>query len=189
MARRSGVTRSYLIPVGDLSLDERRGMRANTDDVLVASALELAIRTNPDDLILRDTLPFTDLALAAQEDWLIAGAGVVATELQYFSSALAVDRCIGFYGLSYESVPPSISRVRFTLGAASAQIRGSYQIEKLNSRLETAGYFSEAVVFTRQETARILVMPRLAFAANTQRLALDSRTVEPIGAVVSAPSA
>jgi len=182
-------TKSYLIPIGDLSLDARVSIRQNAEEVLVNAARDLAIRSNDRDLIIRDTLPNTDLGLAAQEDWLIAGAGVVATELQYISAVLAVDRCIVFYGLGVETAAASISRLRMTLGAGSALIRGVYQLEQLYSRLEPAGYFSEAVLFTRQETCRIMVMPRLAFAANTERLHLLARTIEPIGAIVSAPSA
>lgn len=182
------VTRSYFIPVGDLSLDDRKALRANADDVLKNSAVRLGIRDRYDDLIIRDTLPNTDLSLAAQDDWLIAGAGILATELQYTSFAIPIDRCIAFYGVNYETVPASISRVRMTLGAASGQIRGVFQIEKMNSRLETVGYFSETILFTRQEVCRIMVMPRLAFAANSQRLGFEARTIEPIGQTVSAPS-
>ena len=182
------VTKSYLIPVGDLSLSDRQGIRGNVDDVITQNALRLAIRDREEDLIIRDTLPFTDLALAAQESWLVPAAGVVAAETQFFASLIAVDRVIGFYGIGPETVPIAFSRIRLTLGAASAQIRGVFQIEQLNARLEPAGYFSEAVVFTRQETVRVLLMARLATALNTQTFSLFARTVEPIGAVVSAPS-
>lgn len=181
-------TKSYLIPVGDLSLSDRQGIRANVDQVITGNALELAIRTNDRDLIIRDTLPFTDLALAAQESWLVPVAAVVAAESQYFSSVVAVDRIIGFYGIALETAPVVFSRLRLTLGATSAQIRGVFQLEQLNARLEPAGYFSEAVVFTRQETVRVLLMARAAALLNTQIVPLFARTVEPIGAVVSAPS-
>lgn len=187
-------TKSYLIAVGDLSLDDRKAMRVNADQKLVVAAAKLAIRDMPEDLIIRDTLPNTDLTLApaapaATDEWLVAGAGVAGTDLQYVGAALAVDRCVVFYGVGSETAPQQISRVRLTLGAASAQIRGVFQIEQLNSRLETLGYFSEGVLFTRQEFVRIMVMPRTGgFAANSQRLHFLARTIEPIGAVVSAPS-
>ncbi len=181
-------TKSYLIPVGDLSLDDRRMLRKNSDEVLINNAIRLRIRDDENDFLLRDTLPNTDLGLAAQEDYLVAGAGIVATELQYFAPVLAQDRCIAFFGLGVESAAASISRVRLTLGAASAQARGVFQIEQLYSRLEPAGYFSEAVIFTRQETIRCMVMPRIAFVANSERLHFYAKTIEPIGAVVSAPS-
>lgn len=182
------VTRSYLIPIGDLSLDDRKSLRSNSDEVLKSAALRLAIRDRLDDLIIRDTLPLTDLGLAATDDWLVAGAGVASTELQYTSFAVPIDRCIVFFGLGVETAPPGISRVRLTLGAASSQVRGEFQIEQLYSRLESAGYFSESILFTRQETTRIMVMPRIAFAANSQRLHFFARTIEPIGTTVSAPS-
>ena len=183
------VTKSYLLPVGDLTLTDRKDLRINCDEVLLVNAQQLAIRPSARDLIIRDTLPNTDLGLAAQEDWLIAGAGVVATELQYVNAALPNNRCLAFYGVSVESAPPSISRVRMTQGATSAQTRAILQLEQLYSRIETVGYFSEAIIFTGLETVRIMVMPRLAFAVNTERLAFLAKTIEPIGLVVGARSA
>ncbi len=147
-------TKSYLIPLSDLTLADRQEIRANVQAILQANAERLAIRDNLADLIIRDTLPFTDLGLAAQEDWLIAGAGILATELQYFSSLVAQDRVISFFGLGVESAAASISRVRLTLGAASTTVRGVFQLEALYSRLEPTGYFSSPIVYTRQETAR-----------------------------------
>lgn len=181
-------TSSYLIPVGDLSLEDRQALRRDADRKLIMNALDARIKSDDKDLLIRDTLPNTDLGLAAQEDWLIAGAGILATELQYLSAAVANNRVIGFFGVSVESAPASISRLRLTLGAASAQTRGSYQLEQLYSRLETAGYFSELVQFVQIEVCRIMVMPRLAFVANSERLAFMARTVEPIGGVISTAS-
>ena len=181
-------TSSYLIPVGDLSLEDRQALRRDADRKLIMNALDARIKSDDKDLLIRDTLPNTDLGLAAQEDWLIAGAGILATELQYLSAAVANNRVIGFFGVSVESAPASISRLRLTLGAASAQTRGSYQLEQLYSRLEPAGYFSELVQFVQIEVCRIMVMPRLAFVANSERLAFMARTVEPIGGVISTAS-
>jgi hypothetical protein len=108
--------------------------------------------------------------------------------LQYFAPTIALDRIIGFYGIAYETVPTMISQVRMTLGATSALVRGVFQIEQLNSRLEPAGYFSDAIFYIRQEVARIQVLPRAAFAINSQRLTMFGRTIEPLGTVVSAPA-
>ena len=184
-------TTSYLIPAGDLSLDERRSMRQNADAKLLSAATKLKIRDNPDDLCIRDVLPFTDFALAPaanNEEWLMAGPGVNGTDLQYFASQLAVERCVVFFGLWLGSVPYGVTRVRLTQGATSAQIRSAYQVEKLEPRLEPFGYFNEGVIFIRQEVVRIMVMPKAAFAANTLRLGFEARTIEPIGLVISGPS-
>jgi hypothetical protein len=190
-------TKSYLIPVGDLTLEDRRSLRADVDEKLRASALSLAIQPDDSSLLIRDTLPNTDFGVGiggpgvgagTAEDWLDQIAGVAGTEHQYFVAVLANDRCVGFWGVAAESAPPSISRIRLTLGAASAQTRGVFQLEPLYSRLEAAGLFSEAVIFKKQETVRVMVMPRLAYAILTERLVLLARTIEPIGAVVSASS-
>jgi len=192
-------TTSYLIPVGDLTLDQRLTLRNNVDDLLEQQCGPggLSIVTDPRNLLIRDSLPNTDFGVGiggpavgagTDESWLEQIAGVAGVEHQYFVAVLPVDRCIGFYGISVESAPAPVSRVRLTLGAASAQIRGVYQLEKLYTRLETAGYFSEAVIFTRNETVRVMVMCRLAYAALVNRLELMARTAEPIGGVVSAKS-
>lgn len=181
-------TKSYIVPLEDLTLAERAQIRKDAEQGLEVSADSLKLRANLDSMVIRDVLPNTDLGLAAQEDWLIAGAGVLATELQYFSSVIANDRVLAFYGIYIESAASSISRVRLTQGATSAQVRGVYQLEQLNARLEPVGYLTEPVYWIRQETARVMVMPRLAFAANTERLGFLSRIIEPIGNVLSAPS-
>ena len=183
-----GVTNSYLIPIGDLSLAEKQSVRADADALLWDVCRRTLVRDNPADVIIRDAMPFTDFALNAQEDWLIAGAGVVGTELQYMSVLTPIDHIIAFYGLALETTPPIISRVRFTLGATSTTVRGFFDTQALNSRLEPAGYFSERIVFKPNETCRIMVMPKVAWAVNTQRLVLLARVMEPIGQNVSAPS-
>lgn len=192
----AGVTKSYLIPVGDMTLTDRKNTRQNCDDILTERGTRLIV-DNPEQMVIRDVLPNTDLGVGlggpaagagTAEDWLIQGAGVLGTELQYFSSLLAIDRVIGFYGVSLESAPPSISRIRLTLGPASPQVRGVFQLEKLYSRLETVALFSEVVVYIRNDTIRCMVMPRLAFAALTERVALLGRVIETIGQVVSTPS-
>jgi hypothetical protein len=177
-----------------MSLDAQLTMRAECDRKLLLNALDVKIKTREEDLIIRDALPNTDLgvaaaggvALAAQEDWLMAAAGVVAVEGPLVWAVLANDRVMGFYGLTIENAPQPVSRVRFQLG--NGAFRGVYQVEQLDSFLNTAGYFSETVIFTHNEPIRILIMPRLAFGANTLRIPLLARTIEPIGQVVSAPS-
>lgn len=178
---------SYLIAVGDLSLDERRRMRHDVDQGLLDNAISLRIRDSENDLIIRDALPNTDLGLAATEDWLIAGVGVAGTELQYFNPTLAITRVLAFFGVSVEAAPAAISRVRLTQGATSTTVKGVYQLEQLYSRLEPTGYFSEAVYFPLNQVVRVMVMPRIAFAANTQRLAFLARIIEPTGDVVGRP--
>lgn len=186
-------TTSYIIPIGDLSLEGRAAMRMNVDQKLTALAGKLAIRPSEDDLVIRETLPnfdlgLTDVAAAITNSWLIPGAGVVGTNLQYFAPVIAQDHAVGVYGIGNESTPGSISVVQLTQGPASAQARGQYQIEDLYLELVPKGYLSEAITFSRGEVMRVMVLPRLAFAVFTERLHLLSRTIEPVGFIISAPS-
>lgn len=186
-------TKSYIIPIGDLSLDDRKGMRANVDEKLIVIAGMLKIRPSEDDLVIRDTLPnfdlgLTDVAAAVTDSWLVPGAGVVGTPLQYFAPVIAQDHALAVFGFETENATPSISRVALTQGPASAQSRGVYQVESLYTRLEPVGYLSEAIPFNRGEVFRTMVVPRLAFAVFTERFHLLARTVEPIGFIISAPS-
>lgn len=171
-----------------MSIEDRRFARSSAQKWLVDSAAELRVRFNEKDLLIRDILPATDVGLAATDDWLIAGAGVAGTELQYIATQLAVDRIIVFYGIQTTMAVPSISHVRMTQGAASATTRGEYQLEQLYGRQEPVGFLSEPVGFLRQETPRVMVMPRLAFVVNSERLQLLGRVLEPIGGIISSPS-
>ncbi len=184
--------KSYLLPLSDLTLADRAEIRGNVQQALVANAMRLAIRDRIQDMVIRDALPFTDFAINGlggpalpDESWLIAGPGVIGTNLQYFSNAIAQDRVVAFWGVGVESAAASISVLRLTLGAASTETRGTFQLEQLTDRLEPAGYFSSPIVFTKTEVCRGMVLPRLAFAANTERLHLSCRVIEPLGTIVS----
>ena len=178
--------RSYLIPRADLDLASRAAMRINVDAKLEEAAQKLAIRPSVDDLVIRDTLPTTDLGMAAGESWLDPLAGVAATEHVFATVVVALDRAIGFWGVGIETATAGIDQLRFQVAAGS--VRGHFQLEQLNSSLEAVGYFSAAVIFTRQETLNIRVLPRLAYVAATERLALLALTIEPLDAIVSRPS-
>lgn len=189
-------TPSYLIPVGDLSLQERSMLRANIDEILGDAALRLKIKDNITDLVVRDTLPNTDLSIvgpsANADSWTIVGPGVLATELQYCNPAVGINQCIGVWGIGSPMAYPAISRIRFTLGAASTTVKGEFQLEQLYARLEPTGYFSTPLLYLRQDTMRVMVMPRIAFATAAaggvgEQLVLLARTIEPLGVTISAP--
>ena len=182
--------KSYSVLTSDLTLDERRVVRAHVEDVLGYVAKELRIKTDDRDLEIRDILPATDLGLAATNDFLVAGAGIAGTELAYFAPLVGINVCMAFFGVAVENAAPGISSMRLTQGpvAPGVEVRGVYQIESLYDCLEPRAYFTEPVVFTRSETARALVTPRVAFAVNTQRVKLYGKIVEPRGTVLSGSS-
>ncbi len=61
-----GYTKSYIIPIGDLSLSDRSRLRFAADETLALQAGPppgLNIRTRMADLLIRDSLPATDHGL------------------------------------------------------------------------------------------------------------------------------
>jgi len=180
-------TKSYLIPVGDLSLEARVVMRQDSDNILIQNALRLRVRDDPKDLIVRDILPNADLGLAASDDWLVPVAGVVGAESVYFSVALPNTVVHAYYGISVETVPFTFSRIRLAQSATATNVKGVFQLEQLFSRLEPVGYFSQPVIFPNQQVIRVLLMARIASLLNTQRVTLLGRAAEPIGDTISSP--
>ncbi len=185
-------TFNTIIPIGDLTLEERKALRMNAENNLIKAALDLKIRDREEALYVRQGHPTTDLAIGSvantAQDWNIGVAGVAGTTMQWFAAALAINRCLTIYGLSIAQVPASVSLITLSQGPASAQIRFVGQLEELEARLEMVGLFSEGIIFIQQETIRAQLMPKVAWAANAYRLPLLTRVVEPIGLVISGPS-
>lgn len=190
-SRYEHTTRSYLVPIGDVNLEQRQQKRVNCDDVIIEVALRRQIKDRPEDLTVRDTLPNTDLGVAGlQNSWLVAAAAVVAAETVFTAAAIAINNVVGFYGIAPETTPVVWSFVRFAVGTAAAPTitRGLFHLEQLNSRFEPVGYFSEIPYFERTEFCRISLMARAAAAGATQVVPMLARTCEPIGTIITMPS-
>jgi len=185
-------TTSELIPIGDLSLDQRASKRAEIDRNLIDFAVKKAVGV-ASDLVVRDTLPFTDLGLAGgttAEEWLITSAGVVGTLLAYVSAKqLSTTQAVAFWGVGSPMASPGVSALKFFFGSSQAQVRAYFQLEQLFSRLESQGYFGTGLYYGPQEYITIDVMPISAFAASTEKLTLLARTVDPFGQTISAKNA
>lgn len=179
---------STTIAEEDLNINERQVWRTRIAKNLLAGALQQNIRNDPSKLVLRDTLPGTDLSLASSEDWLVAGAGVAGTYTTYINLQLPTTKTIVLYGVGILPTNPlAISVVQLFQGPNTNY--GSYQIEGLDLQLRPTAFFSEEIYYGKEQTMVVKVMPRTGgFAANTQRLKLHALTVEPLGDIVSAPS-
>lgn len=178
------VTMSYLTPASSLTLAERRTIIDAVDYNLQVQADKLSIAG---DLVVRDTLPDTDLGLAATRDWLVAGLGIAGTELAFVNFAVPVDHVIGYYGVALLTAGQGISVTRFALGATQSQVKSVVQVEQLDALLEPVGYLNTDLYYKRNDVQWIGVMPRRGgFAANSQRVVLLSRVLEPFGTTVSA---
>lgn len=183
-------TLSEIVPLGDLSAEERRYIRQTVDVNLVKLAILKAISNDPSGLVLRDLLPYTDLGLTGAtngNEWLITSAATAGTLLQYFSYQLSTTQCFAFWGvsLSPDSVS-NISTLRFLFGPGGAQVKAYFQLEQLYNRLEPQGYFSSPLYYVAQDTVICQVGPLTSFAASSERLPLLARVVDQFGNVISA---
>lgn len=181
-------TKSYILPIGDLSLNDRQTMRAQADSVIVRQVLDKAIVSDESQVVVRDCLPNVDLGITgARDSWIDTNASVADVEHNFFNqNPVSQQQVIAFFGVAPETTPMVFSKLRFTLGGGA--VRGVFQLESLYSRLEPAGYFGEPIVYVRTEVATCKVTPRAAAAANSVIFPLLARTGEPIGNVISAPS-
>lgn len=184
---------SELIAVGDLSIEQRRFARDSCDAALIQQAVRSGIRSDPSDLVIRDTLPSTDLGIQGtgttnNEDWLIQVAFTIAVDALYINAVqVGINNAIAFYGLSTTGAAPLTTRVWFKIGSAGATPRAVFQPQQLQGRLEPTGYFSKPITYGRQDLVTVAVRPRASAAAFTEPLVLLARTVEQLGNFVGAP--
>jgi hypothetical protein len=192
MDRTPQSTLSELIPIGDLDIPTRQRMRSDVDVALVATALEKKVSNQPSGIVVRDTLPTTDMALtggasATGDQWIVAAAGVAGTAQNYINALqLTATQCCGFWGVAQAVAVSNVGRLTFFLGPAQGQTKGIFQLEQLISRLESEGYFSTPLIYVAQDIITVAVKPFNAFAANTERLVLLSRMADQFGTTISA---
>jgi hypothetical protein len=183
-------TTSELIPIGDLSLQERASIRSIVDSNLVDIAIRRSISNDPGNLVVRDILPYTDLGLTGSsnaEEWLITSAATAGTLLNYINARqLTTTQAAAFFGVGSPMASPQVSALKFYYGSANAQVKAYFQLEQLFSRLESQGYFGAPLYYGPQEFLTVQVMPISSFAASTERLTLIGRIVDLFGQTISA---
>lgn len=180
-------TESYLIPGGDLSLADRTEARVAVDNQLI----DIGARDFPSaqKWSIRDTEPHADINFATTGDWLDAAAGVAGTAHAYINHALPNKTYMGFFGVNYLSAPANVSWLKFFIGLSQTAVIAFFHLEQIQQRLERFGYFSQMIVYNSQDTVYQTVMPKLAYAANIERIVMLSRIAEPEGNTILAPVA
>lgn len=179
----AGALTSYIIPVGDLSLDQRTGMRNTLDDNLLQTLINRNVKTDRSQLVVRNVMPLADVGIAgAGQSWLIPGPSVVGTEIVYINSLLNAVTAVGFYGAAIVVANNGITRLRFLLNAAD--VRAVMSVEELEGRLEPVGYFANQQIYSPQDTITVGVLPKAVFASQT--FVLLARIAEPRGILITA---
>lgn len=187
---------SGAIPIGELSLDDRRRMRLDALTQLRSRAITVKhLAGNPSELVIRDILPMTDLGLSpvgvgvADNYWVvdIAAATGAAARINWINIALAVNRMLVIYGGAALSASPMIATLFFQSGPGGATVKGVVQLEACYAMLEPAYYLAKACLWDPQETVFISFVPRLNAAADTDRHVLRGAIAEPLGEFLSGP--
>jgi hypothetical protein len=189
---------SGAIPIGELSLDERRRMRLDALTQLRNRAINVkSLAGSPSELVIRDILPMTDLGLApaglgvgVDNWWVVDVAAAIlptAARVNWINIALAVNRMLVIYGGAALSANPAIATLFFQSGPGGATVKGVVQLEACYAMLEPAYYLAKACLWDPQETVFISFLPRINVAADTDRHVLRGAIAEPLGEFLSGP--
>ena len=191
---------SDVIALDDLSEAGRKELR---DAALMAVIQAEMSKTDKsaDGITARGIWPGTDLGLtghgatsgtggsapAYSEAWIFPTAGTAGTELSYINQQLTERKCITFYGVTSGTATPSTSRLRFVLGPTGATVKAGYQLQKIWTRENPVGYFSNFTLFVYLDTIQVKAMPWQDFPANTEELEIMGYVAEGFGEQISAP--
>lgn len=187
---------SGAIPIGELSLDERRRMRLDGLNQLKNRAITVkSLAGSPQELVIRDILPNTDLGIAAAgagaaaNRWVVDVALAVdpAARVAWVNVALAVNRMLLIYGGAALSAVPAIATLFFQSGPGGATVRALAELESCYAMLETAYYLAKAALWDPQETVFISVVARATVAADVDLHVLRGAVAEPLGEFLSGP--
>lgn len=180
---------SYVIPTTTLSLSEQARMRFNAESK-GKQTLALAINRQPGTLIARAPWYPVDFVPAATRaglgGWLSAPqAGAVGTAVSLLAdntgAALAPqvpnNAVWVFWGIHILTIGDVVSQLRFFTGTGVIP-KHQYDLEVLQSKLETDGYFTQPMVYMPQDIVTIQVVFRVATGVAV-RVVLDAFIIEP----------
>jgi hypothetical protein len=173
---------SIMVPAVTLPSSEVKRLRDGLDAKLRQLLINAGYAHTPDEVMVRDGLPTVDFGLSTNRTW-TTGALTAGTRYTYVNVALANNKFVGVYGISYYSSLYAISEVTLAYGASGATTLGSYEIEQLYTEQIPKGYFVEPVIYGPNDTMFFTVFPRLSSSGET--LVIMSLVAEPVGQVVA----
>jgi len=174
-------SKSLLIPARAISSVEEKMVRDSLSSRLLDLLLKSGKIVNLGDGVVREALPNTDFALAAQD--FITGALVINTEATYINVALAANKYLGIYFVANLVAAPVITVIHFRTGAGGASTKASVMPQKLWAEMEPVGYLTQPIIYVPNETVFIRVVPNAASAG--ERLFIGALVAEPRGETVS----
>lgn len=168
----------YIIPAGELSIDDVISLRTNVITKLFDVASRLT-GLGREELVVRSILPSTDLGLA-NETW-EATISTANNWNSWISNQLEDQRFVVIYGLANLTADPVTTAIRFSTGANKTKILDVIEYEELYSHRERVdGYFNRYIIYKHKQYVNADLYAR---ATGTERLVLKGYTIEPAGRI------
>lgn len=162
--------------IGKLTAGEERAIQADVDAWLIRRAIEKKIATSPEDLVVRDLLPGTDLNGLSGEVW-AQSISAFSYNMNY-SGKNPDTKIFAIYGGKNKAATPRTTGLKFKLGAGGAKIKEEINIEHANLEDNTAWYLKNPIKYEDDET---FVIEFYGDSSGTDGVILLGRVVEPKG--------
>jgi len=163
-----------------LKPEEIKTLQETTDAWLTKRAIEKRIVTRPEDLVVRDILPGTDLNGLSGEVW-----SQVCSAFQYnmcYSGKNPNTKIFAIFGVKNKSSTPRTVALRFKLGAGGASVKDIWQVEQAYLEDNTAVFTKDPIKYEDQET---FVIENYGLSSGEDGVILLGRVVEPRGETIS----
>jgi hypothetical protein len=186
----------YVIPTNELTLTDIKNYKQAAINAAVDRAIALGIGRAANELVVREALPATDLgagvagATGYNAERYLTGAVAANVWTSVFTTAvvpqLAVTKTAVFYKIADSAAIPSVTAVRFQVGATGATTKDVFFFQlALDNKLESDMYMSQPVVYDRNDWMFITCYARVAIAAGGEELSFGCFIVEPAGSIIS----
>ena len=168
---------SFVIPASEFEIADIAAIKQQVIDALMSVATRMTGLT-PEQLVVRNLLPKTDLGLA-NEYW--ETPSLTANDwTNYFTKQLDDQQFIVFYGVANLSPDPKVTALRFKVGSGTGtKTLDVIQLEELYTNTErTDGFFKRPIIYKERQYANIDVYSK---ATGTEPLMLRGFVIEPAG--------
>jgi hypothetical protein len=143
----SEVRRAYIVPFKELRFEDILRARQEAQNLLVEAIRARGKR--PEEYVVRDILPKTDLGLA-NEEWKISYTSAYTWETK-INLTLPEDKFIVFYGVAVNSAAPKTTAIKFYKDVTPIEV---VEVEKLYVYDEPIGFFTP-LAWSESETLRV----------------------------------
>ena len=167
------------LSAGQVPIEEKeRTLRAVEDKLLEVAVRETGKR--PEEIVIRDVLPATDLGLSA-EKWEVSYSAAGWTT--WINKELDDDQFLVIYGVACaDTATPYTTALRFKVGTTGATTKDVVQIEDAFAEENRVKYLRKPLIYKGGDTVYI---EAYGTEAGTDRLILKALIAEPKGKTVS----